>query len=512
MKLYGDIKKLSGYDLEPVDLIVGGSPCQNLSVAGNRKGLEGSESGLFLEMIRIIREMREKTNGLYPRFALWENVPGAFSTNDGRDFSAVLGEFARLIEPNAPDVPVPKTGWSNSGILLVSGGGQIAYRTHDAQFWGKTIRDSRTGDVLTMGTPQRRRRIALIADFRGESAAEILFERKRLSGNTEQGGEKGQSFAGASANSIGETSNDNSLIVLNDQGGAQMDVSGSTAMTLRHQAHGHEPIILSFQERSGKPGGEKGILIQEDHVGALSTLNNQMVFDSQVHHGCKEFADGICQTINQEYGTGGNNQPLVVSTRSADTLAVSVGNGQLNQISMSDKANALDTMHDQQAVMQFQAFGVDSESLIGSSLKARNDGSSNCDVVVSAKCADDYKGPNRQYVDGGKCQITNNIVRRLTPLECERLQGFPDGWTDVPGASDAKRYKSLGNSICLPMWEWLSHRFVEMGGVKTIGSLFDGIGGFPLVFKRAGAETLWTSEIEPFCQKVTEYHLAKGDL
>ena len=413
-----------------------------------------------------------------------------------------------------------------------------------------------------------------------------------------------------------------------------------------------------------------------------------MVFDSQVHHGCKEFANGICQTINQEYGTGGNNQPLVVATGSADTLAVSVGNGQLNQISMSDKANALDTMHDQQAVMQFQAFGVDSESLIGSSLKARNDGSSNCDVVISAKCADDYKGPNRQYVDGGKCQITNNIVRRLTPLECERLQGYPSekywdvekmtkdeyiawnlseeniivdaengkvfgtrgpggipydkpkelegtivngyraysirngrikmqcrahriiwisqhgiipegmvvdhinndkldnrimnlqlltpkqnstkaaedglyltgfdnpqtkldpklkeeiafsykcsdvtirklaemygisksrihqiihevGWTDIPGASDSKRYKALGNSIALPFWEHLAHRFTEIGGVRTVGSLFDGISGFPLVFKRAGAVTEWTSEIDPFCQKVTEYHLAKGDL
>lgn len=266
MKQYGDITQLSGFDLEPVDLIVGGSPCQDLSVAGKRAGLDGERSGLFMEMIRIIKEMREKTNGIYPRYALWENVPGAFSSNNGKDFGAVLGEFARLIEPDAPDVPVPEKGWAYSGILLVGGRGQIAYRTHDAQYWG---------------VPQRRRRISLVADLRGQSAAEILFERKRLSGNTEQGGEKGQSFAGASANSIGETSNDNSLIVLNDQGGAQMDVSGSTAMTLRHQAHGHEPIILSFQERSGKPGGEKGILIQEDHVGALSTLNNQMVLEEK---------------------------------------------------------------------------------------------------------------------------------------------------------------------------------------------------------------------------------------
>lgn len=163
MKQYGDIRKLSGCDLEPVDLIVGGSPCQDLSTAnGNgRKGLDGSRSGLFYEMIRIIKEMRSKTDGLYPRYALFENVPGLFTSNDGRDFAIVLGEFARIIEPNAPDVFVPKEGWPKSGILLVGSRGNIAYRTHDAQYWG---------------VPQRRRRIALVADFRGQTAWEILFE------------------------------------------------------------------------------------------------------------------------------------------------------------------------------------------------------------------------------------------------------------------------------------------------------------------------------------------------
>ena len=204
MKQYGDITKLNGADLDPVDLIVGGSPCQDLSLAGKRAGLEGERSGLFMDMIRIIKEMRKKTNGVYPRYALWENVPGAFSSNNGKDFSAVLGEFARIIEPNAPDVPVPEMGWSKAGILLVSGGGQIAYRTHDAQYWGKTIRDSRTGDVLAMGTPQRRRRIALIVDFRGHSASEILFERKGVSGDTEPGEAQRKGTSGDTAESIGD--------------------------------------------------------------------------------------------------------------------------------------------------------------------------------------------------------------------------------------------------------------------------------------------------------------------
>ena len=125
MKQYGDITKLHGYELDPVDLIIGGSPCQDLSVAGKRAGLEGERSGLFMEMIRLIKEMREKTNGEKPRFGLWENVPGAFSSNAGRDFGAVLGEFARIIEPKAPDVPVPEDGWPNAGILLVTGGGAL---------------------------------------------------------------------------------------------------------------------------------------------------------------------------------------------------------------------------------------------------------------------------------------------------------------------------------------------------------------------------------------------------
>lgn len=187
---YGDITKLSGYDLEPVDLIVGGSPCQDLSIAGKRAGLDGERSGLFLEMIRIVREMREKTNGKYPKYILWENVPGATSSNDGRDFSTVLGECARLIEPGAPDPAVPSEGWRNAGILLVSGGGSVAYRITDSQFWG---------------VAQRRRRIALIVDLRGESAPEILFERKSVPGNPAQGEATREGTAGSAETGTGIT-------------------------------------------------------------------------------------------------------------------------------------------------------------------------------------------------------------------------------------------------------------------------------------------------------------------
>lgn len=212
MKHYGDITQLHGGKLEPVDLIVGGSPCQDLSISGKRAGLKGERSGLFMDMIRLIKEMRNETKGLYPRYALWENVVGSYSANDGLDFSAVLTEFTRIVEPDAPDVPVPEDGWTKSGVLLGSDW-SISWRTHDAQFWGKSIRDSRTGDVLEMGTPQRRRRISLIADFRGTLSTELLFEKiypqsNCVSGDTESGGKEGEDSARQAEASTNKTGTD----------------------------------------------------------------------------------------------------------------------------------------------------------------------------------------------------------------------------------------------------------------------------------------------------------------
>lgn len=213
MKHLGDITKIDGTKIEPVDVITGGSPCQDLSVAGLRAGLDGERSGLFMEQIRIVKEMRanEISNGrsgrnVRPRYMVWENVCGAFSSNGGKDFQTVLTEIARIVEPEAPDVPMPERGgWSKSGCIYSSmGKWSIAWRLHDAQFWG---------------VPQRRKRIALVADFGGLTAPEILFERKGLHRNPEQGGEKRKT---ASARTEGRT--------------------GGT---------------ISFQERAGKPGGVK---------------------------------------------------------------------------------------------------------------------------------------------------------------------------------------------------------------------------------------------------------------
>ena len=213
MKHYGDITKLSGYDLPIVDCITGGSPCQDLSVAGARAGLSGERSSLFMEQLRIVKEMREHDRSIgradefiRPRYMVWENVPGAFSSNKGQDFQKVLTEIVRIAKPEAPDVPMPdKNKWSYSGCIYDDmGGWSIAWRLHDGQFWGTTMWDDK-GDILWRGTPQRRKRIALVADFAGLSAPEVLFERKGLQRHTEQSGEERQATPRSSASGSGES-------------------------------------------------------------------------------------------------------------------------------------------------------------------------------------------------------------------------------------------------------------------------------------------------------------------
>ena len=196
MKHLGDVQKISGAEIDPVDIITFGSPCQDMSIAGKRAGLRHEEngddhttrSGLFIEAIRIIREMRQATNGKYPAFAVWENVPGAFSSNGGADFKTVLEEFASVAQGEHVSVPFPqKRRWLNSGEI-VGDGFSIAWRVLDAQYWG---------------VPQRRKRIYLVADFGSERAGEILFEREGVRGDSAQGGEAREGAADDAAGDIG---------------------------------------------------------------------------------------------------------------------------------------------------------------------------------------------------------------------------------------------------------------------------------------------------------------------
>ena len=365
MKHYGDVSQMRGADLPPVDIITFGSPCQDMSIAGRRDGLDGSRSSLFYEAIRIVKEMREKTNGEKPRFIVWENVPGAFSSNKGQDFKAVLEAVIGVKEP-AAQVPAPdKRGWPNADYY-VGDGWSVAYRVLDAQWWG---------------VPQRRARIFLVADFAGQSAPEILFESEGVSGYTPQGFRSWQGAAGDSSEGSGETGGGGSdgylgnvagevspgakEIVLNDQGGTRMDVTEEVTSTLRAEAH-HPPVVLDEPKAYHINQRNEGIDLNGVSGALMATRNNQMqtfIVEKEpqaagfcTEHSAKSRSIGyeeekaptlragivpaavavfenhsqdtrytgpldIAPTVNATYGMGGNNQPFVVEIPGKPELA-----------------------------------------------------------------------------------------------------------------------------------------------------------------------------------------------
>lgn len=301
MQHYGDVSGISGADLPPVDIITFGSPCQDMSIAGKRGGLDGSRSSLFYEAIRIVKEMRDKTNGEKPRFICWENVPGAFSSNKGEDFRAVLEAVIGIKEP-AAEVPAPdKKGWPYADYY-VGDGWSVAYRVLDAQWWG---------------VPQRRKRIFLVADFAGERAKEILFESEGVSGYSAEGFRAWQRAAGDLADRAGEAGcGGTGRIVLNDQGGSRMDVTEEVACTLRAEAH-HPPCVMEAAgfctEHSAKARGigyeeETAPTLRAGVVPAAVALENHPA-DSRV----KISEDDKVQTLTGRMGTGGGNVPLVMA-------------------------------------------------------------------------------------------------------------------------------------------------------------------------------------------------------
>ena len=302
VKHYGDVSAISGADLPPVDIITFGSPCQDMSIAGKRDGLDGSRSSLFYEAIRIVKEMRCKTNGEKPRFIVWENVPGAFSSNKGQDFKAVLEAVIGVKEP-AASVPAPeKKGWPDADYY-VGDGWSVAYRVLDAQWWG---------------VPQRRKRIYLVADFADQSAPKVLFESEGVSRYSAEGFRAWQRAAAGAESGTGEAgfSGAGGRICLNDQGGRQMDVSQDVTGTLRAEEHGHQPCVLeaagfctehSADARSIGYEEERSPTLRAGVVPAAIALENHPA-DSRV----KISEDGKVQTLTSRCGTGGGNVPMVM--------------------------------------------------------------------------------------------------------------------------------------------------------------------------------------------------------
>jgi DNA (cytosine-5)-methyltransferase 1 len=312
MKHLGDISRVNGGEIEPVSIVTFGSPCTDLSVAGRREGLTGKQSSLFFEAIRIIKEMREASHGTYPRWIIWENVPGAYSSNGGADFGEVLTQIARIAEPQAPAVRTAhQAPWPGAGLLL-GDGWSLAYRTLDAQWW----------------VPQRRKRIYLVADFGSERAADILFEREGVRRDIAPGGFPWQRAAGGFAPGAG-----GAVSVLNDQGGSRMDVSEGISGTLRSQEHGHQPIVIESAgfctEHSAKA---RGIGFEEERsptLRASAIPAAVMAVDNHPADNRLKFSrDGLVQTLSRRMGTGGNNTPLVFSIGSYDSEGMKSSNPQ----------------------------------------------------------------------------------------------------------------------------------------------------------------------------------------
>lgn len=545
----GDITKMSGYTIPPVDVVTFGSPCQDLSIAGKRAGMAGERSGLFSEAVRIIREMRYATFGAYPKYAIWENVPGAFSSNKGEDFHAVLQSLCRVIDPAAV-IPRPTDArggtikWPRAGAILADNY-SLAWRTMDAQHWG---------------VPQRRLRISLVLDLTGGRAGEILFEPESLRGHFAPGITPGQAVAGA------------------------VEIGAGTA-----------DRAFTLKLRSGCEGGGKGALVQTEKSATLSTLQDQTLFvaeppkaysfdslasnsmkSSNPHSGCREVE--IAKTLDTSPPDPAKNQGgiAILDALPFDTTQItSPQNG--SSPHFGDPCHPLAaTAHPPAAVCKTvfaeQDYSTYKESACVKALKSSGgtlgcggdsivaeplifDARGNGDGQTSPTMTGDHNGRVTDYtaiaaqqvgadlyngtLTGDKAvtlttatgqggantgpsvieKIIRWIVRRLTPTECERLQGYPDGWTDLGEWIDSKgkthkdadtpRYKALGNSIALPQWYYV------LGGIadrlpdnSTLGSLFDGIGGFPYVWAQlhAGRKELcvWASEIEEFPIAVTK--------
>lgn len=577
---------------------------QDLSIAGKRAGLAGARSGLYMEQIRIIKEMRERDRRMgrtgefvRPRYMVWENVPGAFSSNGGKDFAAVLEEAIRIAEPEAPDIEVPEKGWNTWGGYHDEMGGRwsVAWRVLDAQHWG---------------VPQRRRRIALVADFGGDTAWEISFEQQSMSGYPAESGAAGEGPAGDSesgasyavrirggcdgggkgalvqteksgtikagndqtifcmatqqggaevrnddraptltasagmsgnnqpvvcagfklgnseqARSIGYAEeqaptlnaecggNKPAVMCLNDQGGNVMGVSHDVAGTLRAQEHGHQPAVMAFDttQITSKQNGSIPDFGKPCHTLNANAHVPCAVLD--MSHACDVIRDcgEVAPSLQARMGTGGNQIPLTYQKTT----------GTLSPGAHAGSYNGQDAYNDMLVV----------SSEISPALRAKANDPYRTDMaayVASVDC--------RNFTEGGEINGTlqakesegqslnlnntvrqNMVVRRLTPLECERLQGFPDHWTDLGEWTDSKgkrhkdadspRYKALGNSIALPPWKWLLKRLCgNYERDATMASLFDGIGGFPLIWEQLNGRgtCLWASEIEEFPIAVTK--------
>lgn len=365
MKHLGDISKVSGYEIEPVDIITFGSPCQDLSISGKRAGLkheangdeETTRSGLFMEAVRIIKEMREATNGSYPRFALWENVHGAFSSNKGEDFRIVLEELIKIVEPEAVMPAVPAKGWAYADSYI-GDGWSLAYRVFDAQYWG---------------VPQRRRRIHLVLDLRGECARKILFEREGLRGYFAEGGTPWQGPAGDAANRTGED---------DFEGERVTNTFHNTGHGFWNESCAGATLICKCYDARGNGDWQTVNTLTGDHENRITDYTSVVVSKYPIY--CIQ--GSIIDLDGKQGGSGiSENVAYTLTTFDRQGVCYCMAHGQTNTEILYDKSPFLKCNHEQPIVF---------------------------------------------------CEEVRYIVRRLTPTECARLQGFPDNWGEPDKKDD----------------------------------------------------------------------------
>lgn len=445
MKHLGDITQINGGEIEPVDIITFGSPCQDLSIAGKREGLSGERSGLFSHAVRIIREMRAATDGKFPRFAVWENVPGAFSSNKGQDFRAVLEEIAEA------EIPMPTSGkWAEAGMVRTERI-DIAWRTLDAQYWG---------------VPQRRKRIFLVADFTGQCAGEILFKRQGLRGHSAESREAREGIAADAERGVGTA----------------VCYPINTQIITRHNKLGRNTGFGLGKE------GDPAYTLQAGHEhGVVAPI----AIDSNCQDSRFKLTGQVVPTIPAKVGTGGNNGPMLAipinnkTTRHKGGGESRKNDGSGNGLGVGKPGDVMPTLGtgDSHAV----AYGIDQQGGKGQAnygvdvmppLCSDSHGTPHAvayNAVATMDCQNlcenkELSGTLQSKDNGGYSLNYQNpvrigyAVRRLTPLECERLQGFPDNWTNIPGASDTARYKAIGNSVAIPCVQFIMRRIKEVIG------------------------------------------------
>lgn len=439
MEHLGSVMDVKGDQITPVEIITFGSPCQDLSVAGKQKGIhEGERSSLLFEAVRIAKEMRAHDRAIgrtgvdvRPRFLVWENVPGAFSSNQGEDFRAVLEALGGIAQDGVSIPRPPKGKWEHAGCV-VGDGWSIAWRLYDAQYWG---------------VPQRRKRIYLVADLASERAGKILFEREGLCGNPAESGEAREGIAHDAPGGVGGGCTAFHL--------QQDPINGNVSPCIGGQHQATVGVVASFKGGQGPKAGSIGY--QEGQAPTLTSANSgtntvpDVVYPSvartlTAEHDASPCVDRgqnmLCYALkgnaidrNYEeadvsatlqtryhYGSGGDAAAVVYDCRGN-------GDGEHVPTLTGDHGNRV-TDYTAVSVHDMRAFGDYGNGETGSILKAR-DYKDATDLIVGQS--------GRKY-----------IVRRLTPLECCRLQGFPDWWEDGVEGSDSARYKMWGNGIALP--------------------------------------------------------------